>query len=619
MKKLNTLQSITFILALATLTRIVFHVLNISLLNGFGFGETLKIYCVGVYYDIATFFMLSPPVFTLFIMKSIWKKPLLHTLFQWSIRLVLFIFSLLNITDAAYFRFSHHRMEYYDLMIAGDSWDTISSEIPKQYLLITVTIIIIILLIRCVFFVARHSLSSKGLLQVVVLYGISFLIFVLGKDFKPTSPREATLYVPAEAADLSLNTPINLFYSYYAKSSQEQITARDYFPSDYILEHASLKHHYPTKQWEPKNIVIILLESFSHSFLEVGNPYKAPTPFLDSIKQHSMDMRFGFSGGYTSSQGLSCIATSVPNFIEFPFFYSRYRGIKYDSYIEILTAKGYHSSFFFGGNKDHFGFEKALSGFGIDHFYSGEDFGDPHQHDGHWGIYDGPFLTYFAEKLKTFPKPFFSIFFNLSSHYPFALPPDADSNLYRNNKITAHRSIRYVDQMLAKFFDSIKNEDWYDQTLFLFMGDHVSKEQDEEKYNRISRYRIPIFIYAPDGSLQQSIPSAAEHIDIGPTILSLLGYAEPFYSFGKNLTTHHQNPGVMQYLSSNVYQYIDSQYIIEYDENKQIISSVYDHVSDPTLQENLADGFFLYSHYDSIIKLKLQNYSFRILEDRIKD
>ncbi len=619
MKNLSTIASIIVALGVGFYTRLVFHVANGAVLSGFSFWEYVQIYFVGFYYDAATFLILGLPSLGLFLLGLLWRWRGVQVLFQWSVRLSLLIFALLNLTDAAYFRFSFHRMEYYDLLIAGDSWGTISKVMGQQFLLVVVAIVLVVVLWRLRFFRYKKPVNLRGALVVLMTYILLFVLIVLGRDFKPISPKQAPLYVPTEASELAINTPINLLYSYVSKSSSEQIPERHYYPDDYLLDHASLAREYESQSRPLKNVVIFLLESFSASFLEPGHEYQAPTPFLDSIRAKSLDMSFSFSGGFTSAQGLSCIATSVPNYIEYPFFYTRYRSIKYDSYIEILDSLGYHTSFFFGGNRDHFGFQKALSAFGVEHFYSGEDFPDQSLHDGYWGIYDGPFLQFFAEQLHSFSQPFFSIFFNLSSHYPFALPPDADSAFYTGNKITAHRSIRYVDRMLADFFDSVRHEDWFDETVFVFVGDHVSKEQDEEKYDRLTRYRVPMFFYTPGRELSLKIPTPAEHIDIGPTLMALLGYDKKFYAYGQDLGSAPADKGVMQYLSSNVYQYIDSKYLVEYDENKKAISAVYDHQQDKNLQNNLVQNFSEIPHYDSLIKLKLQNYSYRILNNRIAD
>ena len=55
---------------------------------------------------------------------------------------------------------------------------------------------------------------------------------------------------------------------------------------------------------------------------------------------------------------------------------------------------------------------------GFDNYFGMEEYGNTVDFDGSWGVFDGPFMQYFANHLKEKQQPFFTTFFSLSSHPP---------------------------------------------------------------------------------------------------------------------------------------------------------------------------------------------------------
>ena len=63
-----------------------------------------------------------------------------------------------------------------------------------------------------------------------------------------------------------------------------------------------------------------------------------------------------------------------------------------------------------------------------------EEYNKDDDFDGSWGIYDGPFMQFFANGLNSKDEPFFSTFFSLSSHPPYILPDSYLRELHENEK-----------------------------------------------------------------------------------------------------------------------------------------------------------------------------------------
>jgi hypothetical protein len=119
--------------------------------------------------------------------------------------------------------------------------------------------------------------------------------------------------------------------------------------------------------------------------------------------------------------------------------------------------------------------------------------------DGSWGIYDIPFMQYFASELNIKKEPFFTTFFSLSSHPPYVLPKDYK---HQFEKIEIRETIKYTDDAMQKFFKSIQDKEWFKNTLFVITADHTSGVNYNKTYkNRIGRYAIPLLLFKGDAQI----------------------------------------------------------------------------------------------------------------------
>src|SRR5690606_21548593 len=166
-----------------------------------------------------------------------------------------------------------------------------------------------------------------------------------------------------------------------------------------------VKQPVPNKDFKAKNIVIIILESFSREYIGSFNPdlekngYKGYAPFLDSLKRQSLSFDNAYANGRKSIEALPSVLSSIPGINE-PFVLSYYSGNKISSIGGILKNKGYHTSFFHGAPNGSMGFSSYIKMAGIDHYYGKNEYNNDEDFDGMWGIWDEPFLQYFARTLN---------------------------------------------------------------------------------------------------------------------------------------------------------------------------------------------------------------------------
>ena len=142
-----------------------------------------------------------------------------------------------------------------------------------------------------------------------------------------------------------------------------------------------------------------------------------------------------------------------------------------------LKAHGYQTSIFHGGNNGTMNFDVFSQHVGFEHYYGRTEYDNDADYDNKWGIFDGPFLQYFANNLDTVSQPFAAIAYTLSSHHPFTLPAGfaLPSDIY--NWSSFEKTVYYTDCALRDFFKTAAKKAWFGHTLFVITADHANTEQ----------------------------------------------------------------------------------------------------------------------------------------------
>lgn len=273
----------------------------------------------------------------------------------------------------------------------------------------------------------------------------------------------------------------------------------------------------------PQNVVIIILESFSLEYMGKVNGDQGYTPFLDSLAEKSLFFQHAVANGRRSIEGVPAILTGIPTLMDEPFITSAFAGDKMIKLPEILKSKGYHTSFFHGGQNGTMYFDSFTKGLGIDNYFGAREYPKAEDNDGTWGIYDEPFFQFFAGMLTSFPQPFFSAIFSLSSHQPYKIP-DQYQKQFPEGPLPILKAVAYADDSLRKFFEKAAQQPWYHNTLFVITADHTQMSYRKDFKNDISKYRIPILFFHPNQKWPVLDPQeVVQQIDIPVSILDYLG------------------------------------------------------------------------------------------------
>ncbi|HEY2726131.1 MAG TPA: LTA synthase family protein, partial [Parafilimonas sp.] len=427
-------------------------------------------------------------------------------------------------------------------------------------------------------------------IAVMVVCAILFVGGVRGgfkHSTRPITLSNAPEYsVKPQYAAIVLNTPFALIRT----SRTDVIKKVNYYSSDEELNKVFTPLHVPqdTALFKPDNVVIFILESFSKEFVgaynkDMGSDYKSYTPFLDSLVGVSRAYQYSFANGHKSIEAMPSVLCSIPS-LEVPYVLSQYSGDKVNSLASLLKDKGYYSAFFHGAANGSMGFLAFSKTTGFNDYFGKTEYNNDKDYDGIWGIWDEPFLQFFANKMNTFRQPFLTTVFTVSSHDPFTLPKKYDS-VFKGGPLPQQRTIQYSDYAIRRFFQSASKMPWFKNTLFVFTADHAAFQSQYSKYHSLpGTSSIPIFFYKPEENWSFFKQEMINQIDIMPTILGYLRYNKPYIAFGRDVFKEDKTPYAVNYLNNN-YNYFWNDYLLQYNNDKP--EALYNYKQDFTQQHNL--------------------------------
>ncbi len=179
-----------------------------------------------------------------------------------------------------------------------------------------------------------------------------------------------------------------------------------------------------------------------------------------------------------------------------------------------------------------------------------------------WGLKDVDFFEQSIDLLKQLPEPFYTKFITLTNHFPFELDEeDRMIDEYDSYSGTLNRyfpTVRYMDYALEQFFEQLKEEEMYEDTVFIMYGDHYGissyhnrsmamyLDKDEiTDFDTVQLQRVPLFIHIP-GMEGKRMDTVAGQIDLKPTILHLLGIdTNDMIHFGSDLFSEEKESFVV--------------------------------------------------------------------------
>lgn len=524
----------------------------------------------GLFFDIGTVsFILFPSILYYLVFPNRWVGSLLDRIFIWffttlgTFILVFVFFAELTFWEEFKTRFNFIAVDY--LIYTHEVVANIEQSYPLPLLIIGVSAMTFLILF--IFYkkdVFRNTFTRKANWNqklIVLTIGVTSCLFY-------------TTFITNNQAEWSknrYNAEISKsgIYSFFAAFRNNQMEYHEFYTSisnDKAFGIVRNKLKEPNSKYssidfsvhrtisdttnqEPvkKNVVFILVESLSGSFMKEFGNKEHITPFLDSLAQKSMFFDNLYATGTRTVRGMEAMTLSIPptpgqSIVKRPDNHNLY------TISNVFKEKGYTSNFFYGGDGYFDNMNSYFGGNGFTIYDRGrgsvlsDDIkttrnnitDDEVTFENAWGICDEDIFNKMlkvADEQYSKNQLFFNFVMTTSNHRPYTYP---DNAIDIPSGTSRQGAVKYTDYALKSMFEKAKSKPWFKNTIFIIIADHCASSAGKDEVD-IANYHIPAFIVNLPENLNQKVKKQCSQIDVFPTFFATQhwNYQSDFY--GKNV------------------------------------------------------------------------------------
>ena len=310
-----------------------------------------------------------------------------------------------------------------------------------------------------------------------------------------------------------------------------------------------------TENPQKKNIVFIFMESMSANLMGTFGNKGRLTPFLDSLAKESMLFTNIYSAGIHTNHGMYSTLYSFPTIMKRNAMKGSVIPV-YSGFPTVLKENGYHNMFFMTHESQYDNMNAFFRTNGFDEIYAQENY-PKEKIANHFGVQDDYLYEYALPVLGERARegnPFMAVLLSISNHPPYVLP---DYFVPRSEKME-DAIVEYADWSIRKFFAAAQKEPWFDNTIFVLLGDHGKLVGTPECEIPHSYNHVPLMIYGK-GIAPERIEGFGGQIDVAPTLLGMLGMEYVQNNFGVDMLKE-QRP-CMFYTADNLVAARDSSHL----------------------------------------------------------
>ncbi|MBX9783993.1 MAG: LTA synthase family protein [Chitinophagaceae bacterium] len=335
------------------------------------------------------------------------------------------------------------------------------------------------------------------------------------------------------------------------------------------------------------NVVLVLCESLSMYKSSMSGNALNTTPYIQQLCNQGLFFEKCFSPHFGTARGVFALTTGIPDVQLSKFSTRNVQAINQHSIINDFNA---HNKFYFiGGNSEFNNFKGLLVNNirGLNLYEEGM-YKSPRFNV--WGISDRDLFDEAGTVLNRQTEPFFAIIQTADNHRPFVIPEE--DKPYTNNRVFTEdelkkngfdsdeefRAFAYTDYCIERFMTEAKKQDWFENTLFVFLGDHGVKGDAGSLYpsawtnERLTDEHIPLLFYCPSVIKPERRTEIVSMVDVLPTIAGLLQQPYTNTTMGRDLLRKSSR---------------DFAFIIHHDEAKiGIVNNDFYYILDMNLQKD---------------------------------
>lgn len=221
----------------------------------------------------------------------------------------------------------------------------------------------------------------------------------------------------------------------------------------------------------------------------------------------------------------------------------------------VLTAAGYRTGLFHSGRFRYLGMAAMVADRGFDALADAAEIGGPHAVS--FGTDDRATAARVLQFIDAGPGPFAALYMPIAGHHPYRSPGPGTRPFAATTEAEHHRNDLFKgDEALGELIAGVEARGLMDRTVWLIMGDHGEAFFEHPGNFAHSLYvfeenvHIPVIVALP-GALRGAlrVPQVGGTIDLGPTLLDLLGVAAPAAWAGRSLL--RGEPGVARFFTDH--------------------------------------------------------------------
>lgn len=365
-----------------------------------------------------------------------------------------------------------------------------------------------------------------------------FLVFCFigtrGRLAEKSPIRVGTAYFSNNAFinQLGLNPNFTLIKSIQEKTSKKNQSLNlmnEKEAVDFVVKEYEKMYSNPINEREfvfdqqKTNVVLVIMESMTAYNLKNFNPKSNLTPNLDSLLNNGVSYENVYTAGIHTYNGVYSTLFGMPALLD---RHSMKRTIipKMPGGLASTLLRNNYTTHYFTTHDDQFD--------NIGGFLSANDFQQilSQKHyplkevKSTLGVPDHIMFRRAIKEINKYDKnkPFFITLLTASNHGPYIFPEGI--GLKYKSKGVKNKIIEYADWAIGDFMKRASKEDWFKNTLFVFIADHGKKKTKTTLYPMPLEYHhSPLIFYNPYYLQAKKDYNFGLQIDVDEMICSYLG------------------------------------------------------------------------------------------------
>jgi phosphoglycerol transferase MdoB-like AlkP superfamily enzyme len=360
-------------------------------------------------------------------------------------------------------------------------------------------------------------------------------------------------------SNLALNPLQNFFTTLRFRKPDFSNNAKEYYP---VIQHfldlesngikkgtyTRLKNGGSKALESQPNIVLVICESFSMYKSSMSGNQLDPTPYFNGMVNNGIFFERCFSPSFGTARGVFATITGIPDVQLSKFATRNKETVTQRSIINDFT--GYEKLYFIGGRSQFNNFSGLIHN--IKNVKIHEEGSYKAAKVNVWGISDKNLFLEANEVMARQQKPFFSIIQTADNHRPFNIPEEDRDFIQKNideetlkeygfESLKEYNAFAYTDYCFKNFMEAAKKETYFQNTIFVFVGDHGVEGDAGFVYpkawteQRLAEEHVPLLFYAPALISPQKRKEAVSQIDVLPTIAGMLQMPYTNSTLGRDL------------------------------------------------------------------------------------